>query len=142
MDTPIEYPNLETALRGLLSAGPAVRAIAHSGEAKAIEAVTESIAPFRRADGSYRIENKYMFLVASRATAKNYFRPGFRSVTPYLIAPDAARLIEFLKSAFGAHEMLRVPGPQGEVMHAELQDRKSTRLNSSHIPLSRMPSSA
>ena len=26
--------------------------------------------------------------------------------------------------------------------HAEMIDRKSTRLNSSHIPLSRMPSSA
>ena len=30
----------------------------------------------------------------------------------------------------------------GISLHAGKQDRKSTRLNSSHIPLSRMPSSA
>ncbi|MEQ1883941.1 MAG: methyltransferase domain-containing protein [Bryobacteraceae bacterium] len=121
VDSPVEYPNLETALRGLLSAGPAVRAIDHSGEQKVIQSVTAALAPFRRADGSYRMANKYMFSVASRTSAKNYFRPGFRSLTPYLIAADAAQLIDFLKSAFGAHEILRVPSPNGGVMHAELQ---------------------
>ena len=29
-----------------------------------------------------------------------------------------------------------------KILHKAIQDRKSTRLNSSHIPLSRMPSSA
>ena len=33
-------------------------------------------------------------------------------------------------------------GPKCHMVHYPLQDRKSTRLNSSHIPLSRMPSSA
>ena len=36
---------------------------------------------------------------------------------------------------------LPVPG-FASMVHARLPDRKSTRLNSSHIPLSRMPSSA
>jgi PhnB protein len=121
VDTPFEYPDLETALRGLLSAGPAVRAMETSGEAQAVEAVTAVLARFRRADGGYRMENKYMFLVASRMPVKNYFRPGFRSVTPYLVAADALRLIDFLKAAFGAHELLRVPRPDGSVQHAELQ---------------------
>ena len=36
-----------------------------------------------------------------------------------------------------------IPSPDSEkVASSEEQDRKSTRLNSSHIPLSRMPSSA
>ena len=35
-----------------------------------------------------------------------------------------------------------VIGPQGIQGIQGIQDRKSTRLNSSHIPLSRMPSSA
>ena len=38
-----------------------------------------------------------------------------------------------------------IPGGKGEVLFLEHYvsiDRKSTRLNSSHIPLSRMPSSA
>ncbi|MEQ1948093.1 MAG: methyltransferase domain-containing protein [Bryobacteraceae bacterium] len=121
VDSPIEYPNLETALRGLLSTGPAVRAIERSGEKKVVEAVTNALAPYRRTDGAYRMANKFMFLVASRTPVKNYFRPGFRSVTPYLVVADAAALIDFLKSAFGAHEMLRVPGANGGVMHAELQ---------------------
>jgi uncharacterized glyoxalase superfamily protein PhnB len=34
---------------------------------------------------------------------------------------DAERLIDFLKSAFGAHETLRVPREDGTVLHAELQ---------------------
>ena len=36
-------------------------------------------------------------------------------------------------------------GPDDQLVHMssnEVRDRKSTRLNSSHIPLSRMPSSA
>ena len=39
----------------------------------------------------------------------------------------------------GLNEITKLPGC--EEVNAEL-DRKSTRLNSSHIPLSRMPSSA
>ena len=35
-----------------------------------------------------------------------------------------------------------VAGESGYIDEAAVQDRKSTRLNSSHIPLSRMPSSA
>jgi uncharacterized glyoxalase superfamily protein PhnB/SAM-dependent methyltransferase len=118
---PMIYPDLAAALRGLLSAGPAVRAIETTGEAKVMETISAVLAQFRRGDGSYRMENTYMFLVASRAAAKNYFRPGFRSITPYLLAHDAAAVIDFMKSAFGAHEILRVPREDGTVQHAELQ---------------------
>ncbi len=118
---PMVYPDLPISLRGLLSAGPAVRAIEASGEAKVVETITAILAQFKRGDGSYRLENAYMFLMASRAAAKNYFRPGFRSLTPSLLVDDADRLIDFLKSAFGAHEMLRVPREDGTVLHAELQ---------------------
>ena len=34
------------------------------------------------------------------------------------------------------------PKDDEEFMHIKVKDRKSTRLNSSHIPLFRMPSSA
>lgn len=47
--------------------------------------------------------------------------PGFHTVTPYLIVVGAARLIEFLKSAFGAVEVSRNSGPDGSVMHAEIR---------------------
>ncbi|HSZ20591.1 MAG TPA: VOC family protein [Candidatus Acidoferrum sp.] len=46
---------------------------------------------------------------------------GMRTMTPNLVCPNAARAIEFYKSAFGATELRRAPGPNGEIMHAELQ---------------------
>jgi SAM-dependent methyltransferase len=58
------YPDLETALRGLLSAGPAVRAIRHAGEERVRRAVSDAIAPFRTAQGAYQIENTFRYLVA------------------------------------------------------------------------------
>jgi SAM-dependent methyltransferase len=58
------YPELDTALRGLLSAGPAVRAVRHSGEERVRRAVTDAITPFRTARGGYRIENTFRCLIA------------------------------------------------------------------------------
>jgi PhnB protein len=47
---------------------------------------------------------------------------GCRSVTPHLVVRDAARAIEFYKKAFGAKEIGRHTGPDGQrVMHAEIQ---------------------
>jgi PhnB protein len=44
----------------------------------------------------------------------------YRTVTPYLIVNDVARLIEFLTTAFGAKERMRVPRGDGSIMHAEV----------------------
>jgi len=49
------------------------------------------------------------------------FREGFHSLTPYLIVEGAAKLIDFLKQGFGAEEKLRVPKPDGAIMHAEVR---------------------
>ena len=47
---------------------------------------------------------------------------GFRTVTPHMCIKDAAKAIEFYKHAFGAEELCRMPGPDGQsVMHAELK---------------------
>ena len=46
---------------------------------------------------------------------------GYHSVTPVLTVQGAAKLIEFLKRAFGAEELLRVLGPGGAIMHAEVR---------------------
>ncbi|HKD66984.1 MAG TPA: VOC family protein [Candidatus Binataceae bacterium] len=45
---------------------------------------------------------------------------GYHSVTPYLVVNGAAKLMDFLKQAFGAREMVRMPGPDGKIGHAEL----------------------
>ena len=47
--------------------------------------------------------------------------PGFHSVTPYLFIRGAAEAIEYYKRAFGAEEVFRMPGPDGKIMHAEIQ---------------------
>jgi PhnB protein len=46
---------------------------------------------------------------------------GYHVVTPYLTVRDAAQAIEFYKKAFGAEERVRMPGPDGKIMHAELR---------------------
>jgi PhnB protein len=46
---------------------------------------------------------------------------GFHSVTPYLLVSDVSKLMEFLTAALGATERYKMPGPNGEVMHAEMQ---------------------
>ena len=44
-----------------------------------------------------------------------------RSITPHLICAGASDAIEFYKKAFGAQEMMRLPGPDGRLMHAALR---------------------
>ena len=42
---------------------------------------------------------------------------GFHSVTPHLVCANAAGAIDFYKKAFGAVEEVRMPGPDGGLMH-------------------------
>ena len=44
-----------------------------------------------------------------------------KSVRPYLIVPGADDLIAFLERTFDAEVLLRVPTPEGQVMHAEVR---------------------
>jgi uncharacterized glyoxalase superfamily protein PhnB len=46
---------------------------------------------------------------------------GYHVVTPYLVVEGAAKLIDFMKQAFGAEERFRMDQPGGKVGHAELQ---------------------
>jgi PhnB protein len=46
---------------------------------------------------------------------------GYTTVTPYLAIEGAGEAIEFYKRAFGAQELVRMPGPDGSVMHAEMR---------------------
>ena len=64
VECPWTYPDLETALRGLLSPGPAVKAVRNSGVALVREALVKVLAPFRNASGVYRMENTFRYLIA------------------------------------------------------------------------------
>ena len=46
---------------------------------------------------------------------------GYHTLTTYLAVRDAAKAIDFYKEAFGAREIMRMPGPDGNVAHAELE---------------------
>jgi PhnB protein len=46
---------------------------------------------------------------------------GYHSIQPQLVYADAARAIAFYEKAFGAKEVMRMAGPGGKIMHAELQ---------------------
>ena len=64
VDSPWQYPDLETALRGLKSSGVGVRAIENSSEDAVDAANSEALEPFRRSDGSYRIGATFRCLIA------------------------------------------------------------------------------
>src|SRR5258708_8716644 len=62
---------------------------------------------------------------------------GYHTVTSYLSIRGAAQAIEFYKRAFGAKELLRIPGPEGKLGHAEI------KIGDSHVMLAdEMPSMA
>jgi uncharacterized glyoxalase superfamily protein PhnB len=46
---------------------------------------------------------------------------GYHSVTPSLAVNGAAKLIDFVREAFGAEEAFRMATPTGEIMHAEVR---------------------
>jgi PhnB protein len=46
---------------------------------------------------------------------------GYTTVTASLIQKDCAKAIEFYKRALGAEEIMRMPGPDGKIMHAEIR---------------------
>ena len=57
--------------------------------------------------------------MATRSRPKTKAVPkGMHSVTPHLVCAGAAEAIEFYKSAFGATDDVRLPGPNGKLMHA------------------------
>jgi SAM-dependent methyltransferase len=64
VDCPWEYPDEKTALRGLLSSGPAIRAIQHAGEEVVRDVVLSVIAPFKTNSGGYRLKNNFRYMIA------------------------------------------------------------------------------
>ena len=45
----------------------------------------------------------------------------YHTITPYLIVKGATKAIDFYKTVFGASEMMRMPGPNGTIAHAEIK---------------------
>ncbi len=63
---------------------------------------------------------------------------GFRMVTPYLVAADGPALIDFVKQAFGAEEMMRAETPMGGV-HGEVRIGDSMMMVGGGVPGKNFP---
>jgi SAM-dependent methyltransferase len=59
------YEDEPTMLRGMLSAGPSVRAIEHSGEQRVAAAALDALAPCRTAAGGYAIANAWSYVIGT-----------------------------------------------------------------------------
>jgi PhnB protein len=59
---------------------------------------------------------------------------GMHSLTPHLVCAGAAEAIEFYKKAFGAVEQMRVPTPDGKLMHASVKIGDSVLMLMDEMP--------
>ena len=74
---------------------------------------------------------------APRAAGAPGAPAGLHTVTPQLTFRESARAIEFYKQAFGAQELMRMPGPDGKgIWHAEIRIGDSVVYLSDEMPQS------
>jgi SAM-dependent methyltransferase len=66
---PFEAPDGRALVRGMLSAGPMQPLLDHAGEDAVRQTILAASQPFARADGSYRFENTFRYVIASARTA-------------------------------------------------------------------------
>lgn len=66
VNCPFGYPDLDSAVRGLLATGWFDAAIAYAGEAPVAKEVAEALLPFTRADDTVRMANAFRYVLAER----------------------------------------------------------------------------
>jgi PhnB protein len=59
---------------------------------------------------------------------------GMHTVTAHLVVDGAADAIEWYRKAFGAEEIMRIPGPQGKLAHAMIRIGDSTVMLADEFP--------
>lgn len=60
-------------------------------------------------------------MTARKPVAEIAAEMGVGLVTPHLTCEGASEAMEFYKAAFGAEEMMRLPGPDGRLLHAAIR---------------------
>lgn len=71
------------------------------------------------------------------ASARKKVKPvpdGYHTVTPHIMLDDCGNAIDFYKTAFGAKEVLRMGGPGGKIVHAEVQVGDSRVMMNDEMP--------
>ena len=64
----------------------------------------------------------------------SFIPKGYQTVTPYLGVKGAARAIAFYKKVFGAKEIMRMPGPDGTLGHAEIEINAHRIMLADEVP--------
>lgn len=64
----------------------------------------------------------------------NPIPPGMHTVTPHIICAGAAEAIDFYKRAFNADELMRLPGPDGKLMHGAIRIGDSVVMLADEYP--------
>ena len=59
---------------------------------------------------------------------------GYHTITPNIVVRDARKAIDFYKKAFGAEEIMSMPGPGGKIMHAEIRIGNSRVMLADDMP--------
>ena len=61
-----DYPDTETALEGLMSAGPVARAIESSGFEKVYNTISNAIQPYIQTNGHVVYDNKFRVIISGK----------------------------------------------------------------------------
>lgn len=59
---------------------------------------------------------------------------GYHTVTPSIVVRGAEEALDFYRKAFNAEETLRMPGPDGRIMHAEFRIGDSVMMLGDEMP--------
>jgi uncharacterized glyoxalase superfamily protein PhnB len=59
---------------------------------------------------------------------------GYHTLTPSIVVREASKAIDFYKRAFGAEEIMRMDGPGGKIMHAEIRIGDSALMLCDEMP--------
>jgi PhnB protein len=68
------------------------------------------------------------------ATKAQAIPKGYHTVTPSLVVDGAAKALDFYKKALEAEELMRFPGPDGSIMHAEIRIGDSRIMLGDEMP--------
>jgi hypothetical protein len=108
---PEPEPNTSAALAQLMPTARALRDLPRSDFKSAL-----------KSDLQRRTTMNEATAPASQSSRTVHFRrPGFNNIAPYILVNGAPKFMEFLVSAFQATEGIRVPRPDGSIMHAEVR---------------------
>ena len=66
IDCAFEYPDLETALRGQMAAGPSQRVVEMFGRERVEAVVRRALMPFVRDSGAVRMQNRFRCAVMAK----------------------------------------------------------------------------